>query len=185
VVGGLAVGAEVRKLGRYGTTIDQSAEALRQTAEALRLIERLPLVGDTLRDVSEEILATSARMNESASHTRDAARRLSVFLTIAIIILPTAPALAIYLPQRIRELKTNRDLLRSVRGSRNSEFLRNYLANRALTDLSYEALEKVGQDPWTQVRQGQVHQLVASELRRLGLDGDISVRQVTGGEGNR
>ena len=185
VVVALAIGAEVRKLDRYGTTMDQSAEALRQTAEALRLIERLPLVGNTLRDVSDEILATSSRIQESATQTRDGARRLSVLLTVAIIVLPTAPALAVYLPQRIREFNTSRDLLRSLRASRNSEFLRNYLANRALTDLPFEALERVGQDPWTQVRQGQVHQLVASELRRLGLDGEVSVHQVAGREPKR
>jgi hypothetical protein len=185
IVVALAIGAEVRKLDRYGTTMDQSAEALRQTAEALRLIERLPLVGDSLRDVTGEILATSSRIEESATHTRESANRLSILLTVAIIVLPTAPALAIYLPQRIREFNMSRELLRSLRDSRNSEFLRNYLANRALTDLPYETLEKVGQDPWTQVRQGQVHQLVASELRRLGLDGEVSVHQVAGRETKR
>ena len=88
VVVALAIGAEVRKFDRYGTTMDQSAQALQQTAQALQLIERLPLVGDTLSDVAKEILSTSSRIQESASHTREAARRLSVLLTIAIIVLP-------------------------------------------------------------------------------------------------
>jgi hypothetical protein len=175
----------VRQLESYGTTIDQSATALDETASALEIVAGVPLVGDRVSDVSQEISATAGEMRESADQTRSSARRLSVLLTLAIIILPTAPALAVYLPHRMAELRRNAELRRSVQRSHNSEFLKNYLANRALVELPYDALEEVGQDPWSQVRQGKVARLVASELRRLGLDEEISVRQVVGEEASR
>ena len=178
----LSIGEQVRRLDRYGTTIDQSADALDETASALQLVARAPLVGAAVGDVAAEISATAASMRESAAHTRSAAQDLSVLLTIAMIVLPTAPALAIYLPHRISEINRNRELLRSVQRSRNAEFLRNYLANRALIELPYDALQEMGQDPWSQVRQGKVRGLVLSELRKLGLEGEIAVHDVVADE---
>jgi hypothetical protein len=185
VVLALAIGAEVRKLDRYGTTMDQSADALQQTASALHVVARIPLVGGTVGDVADDIDATASSIHESAGNTRSAAHNLSWLLTVAIIVLPTAPALAVYLPGRISELKTDRELLRSLKRARDAEFLKNYLANRALQDLPYETLERIAQDPWSEVRRGKTQELIESELRRLGLDKQIPISRLVPEEGKR
>jgi hypothetical protein len=185
VVLAVAIGTEVRKLDRYGTTMDQSANALEQTASALHLVGRVPLVGGTVGDVADDIDATANSIHESAANTRSAAHNLSWLLMAAIIILPTAPALAIYLPGRISELKTDRELLRTLKRAQDDEFLRNYLANRALQDLPYETLERIGRDPWGEVRQGKTQLLIESELRRLGLEKQIPLSRLVPKEGKR
>lgn len=182
---GVAIGNEVRHLDRYGTTIDQSAGALEETASALNLIAGVPFLGDEIRDIADEIAATALRMRSSGSDTREAAHNLSTLLALAVSIIPTAPVLALYLPYRAHQVTQTRELIRSLQRNRHAVFTRNYLANRALTDLPYDALQQLGQDPWGQVRQGRVDRLAAEELRRLGLEEELSTLRVADEEADR
>lgn len=170
---GLAIGDQVRQLDRFGTTIDQSARALDEVAAALEQLAGVPFVGDGIRDVADEIAATAQVMRQSASDTRSAAANLSVLLTLAVMVIPTAPVLALYVPYRVQQVRQNTNLLRSLRGNRGTAFTRNYLANRALSDLTYNTLRRIGPDPWGQVREGHVEELAAEELRQLGLGDEV------------
>ena len=178
IVLGIAIGNEVRQLDRYGLTIDQSANALDRTASALDEIAGLPFIGGDINDLAAEIAVTAQRMRTSAADTRSAAHDLSRLLTAAVTIIPTAPVLAVYLPHRVRQIKTNRELVRSVHRNRDAGFTQRYLAHRALLDLPYDELQQIGQDPWAQVREGRIDRLAAEELRRLGLDDDMAATAV-------
>jgi hypothetical protein len=182
---GVAIGNEVRRLDRYGTTIDQSASALEETASALDLIAGLPFIGSEIGEIADEIATTAARVRESAADTRSASRNLSILLALAVSIIPTAPLLAVYLPYRAQQVKQNTDLIQNLRRNRGAAFTRNFLANRALNEMTYDALLRMGQDPWAQVRQGRVDRLAAEELRRLGLDEEVAALPATDEEAAR
>ena len=171
---GIVIGNQVRHLDRYGTTIDQSADALDEVVSALDIVAGLPFIGGEVREIADVIEATAARMRTSGSDTREAARNLSTLLAVAVSIVPTAPVLAFYVPYRAQQIRRNTELIRSLLRNRHSVFTRNYLANRALSELPYGALQQMGLDPWGQVRQGRVERLAAEELRRLGLDEELA-----------
>ena len=65
----------------------------------------LPFVGDEIQAIADQIAATVQRMRQSASDTRSSAGNLSVLLTLAVAVVPTAPVIAVYVPRRVRELR--------------------------------------------------------------------------------
>lgn len=180
------IGREVRELGRFGTTMDQTANALEEISSALEAIAEVPLVGGSVGEIAGELAATADRIRESASDTRSAADNLSVLLAIAVAIVPTAPVIALYVPYRTRQIRETSELLRSIHSSRNgAHFARNYLANRALNELTYDRLSRLGHDPWALVRQGNVDRLAREELKRLGLEEELPALSMSQEEADR
>lgn len=168
VVAGLT-SVEIWSLSRLSDTAEVSAVAVDRAGQALQGLDELPLVGADSARLGTEIRAAAADITQSAAATREDVHQLSVLLGVAVFGIPASPVLGLYVPLRVRHRRDVAALRRRVRAERDDAALQAYLAQRALTHMTYDELLAVSPDPAGDLAQGRHAALADAELDRLGL----------------
>jgi hypothetical protein len=166
---GAWVAYSIWELSAIGDTMAESGRALATAADALRRIGQLPLIGDHVQNLAEEVQATAADIVVRGEQTRLDLRRMSVLLGLAVVLLPVAPVLAGYLPSRLQRRREVRALRKALRQQGRGRTLDLYLARRAVAIVPFDRLPASGTDPWTEADGDGVRWLADAELDRLGL----------------
>ncbi len=165
----MEVATEVRGLSDLSSTVSRVGTAVEESGKALSELTDLPLgVGDRLDEPSKRIVEAGRSAHSSGRSSRESVDSLSKLLAVALAVIPSLPLLGFYLPLRIGYVRERRALRRSVRRAAGDPDFEHLLARRALTNLSYHQLEKMG-DPWRDFEEGRHRDLADAELDRLGV----------------
>ena len=165
VVLALEVATEVRGLSDLSSTVSRVGTAVEESGKALSELTNLPLgLGDRLDEPAKRIEEAGRSANASGRSSRESVDSLSKLLAVAIGVIPSLPLLGFYLPLRVGYVRERRAL---GRAGHDADF-QQLLARRALTNLSYHQLEKMG-DPWRDFEEGRHGALAGAELDRLSL----------------
>ncbi len=159
---------EIWSLSRLSDSAQVSAGAVDRAGQALQGLGELPLVGAESGELGTEIRTAAADITESAERTREDVHQLSVLLGVSIFLIPSSPVLGLYVPLRVRHRRDVAALRRRATIDGDDVSFQAYLAQRALTDMTYDELLAVSSDPAGDVAQGRHSALAAAELDRLG-----------------
>ncbi len=168
VIGGW-VGYTLWQVSELGDTVTASGQAIGSSGGALESLGDLPVVGDRTAELGEEVAAAGDDIALRGQELQSQLRQLAVLLGLAIVLLPAAPVLAWYLPQRHarrRDVSEVRRLLNSVTDGAAAD---RYLAERAVRWLPFSVVQQIDRDPWGAVAEGRTRPLADAELQRLGL----------------
>lgn len=169
----IVIATEVRDLGELSDTVGAVGGAAESAGGALGLVGELPViggpVGGALDVPAEEIREAGALAQETAETSRKSVNALSVMLGLTIALLPTLPILAIYVPARRARAEEARIVRDAVNRTGNDPALQDFLARRAVHNLSLRALQREAEEPWRDLAAGRHDRLARAELRRLGL----------------
>ncbi len=169
IVVGAFVGHDIYHLAALSDSMVSSSRALDDTASALHAVGSVPFVGGTVTRLADDISATASAIRTDASQARDSARRLSYLLAACIMIVPSVPVLAFYVPFRINRWNDAAVMRQALERGRDPRLLEEYLANRALADLPFRTLARISTDPWRDVAEGRYAALAEAELKSLGM----------------
>jgi hypothetical protein len=168
VIAGLA-SYEIWSLSRLSDSAEVSAGAVDRAGRALQGLGELPLVGAESGELGTEIRTAAADIRESAARTRADVHQLSVLLGVSIFLIPSSPVLGLYVPLRLRRRRDVAALRKRATVDPDDPSFQAYLAQRALTNMTYDELLTVSADPARDVARGRHSALAAAELDRLGL----------------
>lgn len=166
---GVLVGLQIWSLSRASEAAEASARAVDQAGQALEQLSEIPLVGEGIGTLGNEVRATAAEVDRSAANIRRDVRQLSVLLGLSVALVPTTQILAFYLPRRARRRRHLRDLEAQLAGSGITPELEAYLAHGAVAHLSYRELTTLSRDPVGDLIAGRHTALARAEAERLGL----------------
>lgn len=162
------IGLDVRGLTPLTRTLHSTGAAVVATGHAASTLGHLPFIGGSFHHLGNRILAAGHNAESTAHSTRKNIDHLSILLPIVIALVPIVPVLVVYVPLRIQRWREARAVLSVMREGELGE-ARRFLANRAVTTLSFHQLEAVTADPWQDLESGRYEQLADAELRRLGI----------------
>lgn len=168
---GLSTAVQIWQLSRLSENVVQAGEGLESAGSALKVIGRLPLVGEGPRRLGSEVVETAEEIQESGASTRSNVRRISVLVGTSIVTIPVASVLGWYLPLRAATERDRRGIRQALADARGRRAFEEFLARRALQNVPYETLKKVTGDPWGEFEAGRYRLLANAELTRLGLAG--------------
>lgn len=151
---------EVASLRALSHTVVKAGAATESTGHALTAISHLPFVGGRIGQLGAQAAAAGASARASGASTATTVDQLAVLLGIAIAFIPTVPLLALYLPLLLSWGRDRRAVRSAVARWDGEPELESFLAQRALSHLSFEEVRNCSSDA----------DLAAAELRRLGLD---------------
>lgn len=167
---GVWIGYEVNALRTLSDTLGTTGRAVSTTGSALGSIGHIPFVGGTVGTLATQVEQAGASAQASASSSRTTIDQLAILLGFAVGIIPTVPVLALYLPLRRQWRRDRLAVADAVRRWHGEEGLEDFLARRALLNLSYDELREVAPDAWRALSDSARTRLAAEELRRLGLE---------------
>lgn len=161
---------EVQVLHDLSQTVVTTGVAIGTVGKALQAVGSLPLIGGQVGPLAEQVRAAGQSAVASGTASRNSVDNLSILLGISIALIPTVPALVLYLPLRVGWRREQRAVADSVRRHGNEPALEEYLARRALGSLPYHAIRELAVDPWRGLDPVERRRLATAELDRLGLD---------------
>ena len=168
VVGAIAF-VEIRDLEQLSDTLATSATALDTAGSALETIGAVPVIGDGPERLGQQVRATSQEVARSAAETRDTVQVLSVVLGIAILFIPTVPAIAFYLPWRLARRRDAAAFSEALVRHGSDRRLEEHLAHRALSNVPFARLVEVTPRPWDELNDHEIRLLANLELTRIGV----------------
>jgi hypothetical protein len=169
VVLALFVAREVRDLRQLSDTVVVAGAAVEDTGDAVDSLATVPLVGERVGKVADEVRAAGRSAQASGRESRASIDDLSVLLALAIGLVPTLPLLALYAPLRIAWSRDSRAMRRALAAREPDPVLLELLARRALLTRSYAEIRAVTGEPFRDLDEGRFRPLAELELRRLGL----------------
>jgi hypothetical protein len=170
VVLALLVAREVRDLRQLSDTVVVAGAAVEDTGDAVDALRTLPLVGERVANVADEVRAAGRSAQQSGRESRTSIDDLSVLLALAIGLVPTLPLLALYAPLRVAWSRDSHAVRRALAAGDVDPVLLELLARRALLSRSYGEIRAVSDDPVRDIEEGRVRLLAELELRRLGIE---------------
>src|ERR1041385_8621542 len=90
---GVVIGFEVRDLRQLSDTVVTAGSAVERSGRALRPLGDLPLLGG-------QVEAAGRSAVRSGTESRGSIGRLSFLLALSIVLIPTVPMVAVYVPLR-------------------------------------------------------------------------------------
>lgn len=165
---GALVWHDISVQARVTDNLTALGTALQETGGAIGSMGDLPLVGGAIDEAAARVSASGKDVAAVGERSRRAIERAAV-VSGAAVALPALFVLLLYAPLRLdryREVKAVRATLRDPSGRRGVE---RYLARRALEGRSWAELRQISADPWGDYERGEVGDLAALELRRLGI----------------
>ncbi len=165
---GVVAGVQLWNLAELHRALLEAAQALDQTSRAIALVGEVPVVGDGAAELAGSVRDTAAQVRTGALAAATDVRTLAVVVGVALVVLPLAPVLALYVPLRVARAREVRGLRRLLAGPADP-MLVEHLARAALRRVPYSELRHVSGRPWRDVEQGRHVALAAAELRRLGV----------------
>lgn len=170
IVVGLWVAREVDGLTDLSETVTRAGIALEEAGRALQSLDGVPFVGEDVARVGERTEQAGESARISGRSSRESVESLSLLLGVSIAVAPSLPLLALYLPMRLawrRQVTAVRDALARAP---DDPALYEFLARRAVINLSYDRLRAVSADPWRDLEAGRYRPLGDAELARLGIE---------------
>jgi hypothetical protein len=168
---GILIGVQVRNLRQLSDTVVTAGTAIERTGQALAPLERLPFgLGSNVGRVRTQIEGAGRSAVASGVGSRASIDRLSLLLMLSILLIPTVPLAAVYVPLRLSWSRDVRAVRRALARSGHDPLFLEFLARRALLHLPYHRLREVSADPWRDLEAGRHVGLAKAELDRLGLD---------------
>lgn len=153
------------RIAGIGDTISTSGQALDTAGRAINRVASVPVIGDQAGELGDQVVTTSAEVSSRGQEVKGELRQLAVLLGIFLVLVPTLPVLALYLPARLRR-RRELEQLRGALGERHRD-LDVVLAHRALDNLTVGELRSMSVE--TGGIADQVRPLADAELARLGL----------------
>jgi hypothetical protein len=168
IVFGVAISREVHGLTKLSDTVVKAGTALERTGSALGGLRSLPVVGGRIGTVEDQARVAARSARASGRSSRKNIEDLSLLLGLAVAIVPSLPALFVYVPFRLARAREARALQQAVSGSADDPALWEFLARRAVDNLPYDRLRQVSPNPWRDLEEGRFEALAVLELARLG-----------------
>lgn len=167
---GALAGFELTRLSTVSASLLDAAAALEQVGRTLDAVGGVPVVGDALGSLPEDVRQTATSTRISGVQTAGALRTLAIVIGVAIAVVPLPPLLVGYLPLRRARAREIRGLRRRIAPGRPvDEMLQAHLAHGAVARLPYAQLRRVSPNPWADLAAGRYQPLAAAELQRLGV----------------
>ena len=94
------VAIEVRGLRDLSSTVAKTGGAVRESGEALKRLQQLPVVGEQLEGPAARIQQAGQSAVASGESSRESIHNLSLLLAIAIGVIPSVALLGVYLHAR-------------------------------------------------------------------------------------
>jgi hypothetical protein len=162
----LAIGVvqSTRSVAELGGTVSQTGSAVSQVGG---VINDIPLLPDDVSGASGSVQSAGQTAEANGADAQDAADRLSIYLGIAIAIIPSVPIIGLYLPIRISRIRERRVAQRSLALHGSDPQFQEFLARRAVEKLAYEDIMAVSAHPWDDMKNGRFTALASAELHRL------------------
>jgi hypothetical protein len=169
IVLAVIVGREVRNLRELSDTVVLAGVAVEDTGELVASLEDVPFLGGQVGDVATRVQEAGASAQESGEESRDSTEDLSVLLALSIGLIPTLPLLGLYAPLRLAWTRDARSVRRALAQDPADPRLQEFLARRAVANLSYDEARAVSRDPYGDLEARRFDALAGRELERLGL----------------
>jgi hypothetical protein len=163
------VAREVRALRELSDTVVTAGVAVEETGRLLGSLQDVPFVGSRVGEVAARVREAGESARLSGRDSRETTENLSVLLALAIGLIPTLPLLGLYVPLRLTWTRESRAIRRSLALAPDDRARDEYLARRAIANLSYLDLQAVSADPFRDLEEGRFRALADRELARLGL----------------
>lgn len=165
---GVLAGQQVRQLAELDAGLLRAADALEVTAQAIGLIDQVPVVGDGAGQLATTVRDTAADVRSSVAAARGDLGTLSLVLGATLVALPAVPLLLVYLPLRLARRRELRGLRRMLRGPVDPVLVE-HLARAGLRRVPFRDLRRISTQPWLDADRGRHRHLAAAELQRLGV----------------
>ena len=164
---GIFTALEINNLTSLSDTLVKTGSSISQTGDALHMLAAVPFVGGEIGGFVNKINSAGADIQTSGHESRSTLQRLSWVIGFTLGVLPPLFMLALYLPVR----RSWRRTVRGVRAglARGDPTFEEYLARRAIDNLSYDSLRQISDNPWREVAAGEFGALADAELARLGI----------------
>ncbi|CAN5436551.1 hypothetical protein BH18ACT8_BH18ACT8_09690 [soil metagenome] len=162
-------GYTIWQVSHIGDTITNSGSALDAAGRALETVGQVPVVGSRPAELGEQVVATATEVAARGQAVEARLRRLEVLLGVSIAVMPNAPVLGLYLPQRLARRRELAELRRALTRHGRDPMMDRYLAERAIRLLPYTTIRAITPDPWDDIAAGRAERLADAELARLGL----------------
>jgi hypothetical protein len=182
IVLALFVAREVRALRELSDTVVTAGVAVEDTGRLLGSLQDVPFVGDRVGEAAASVREAGESAQVSGRDSRETTENLSVLLALAIGLIPTLPLLGLYVPLRLTWMRESRAIRRSLASAPEDRVRDEYLARRAIGNLSYLDLQAASKDPFRDLDEGRFKALADLELARLGLRRQARLSQ--NGRGN-
>jgi hypothetical protein len=167
--GGFAVRDAVQGLAEPVQAMTSSARNLgKELGEAQKAAQQIPAVGNQVGNSLRQVQRSNASIATFGEQQLSAISRMSIILGLITAIIPSAVALVLWLPIRLRFIRRMRAAQLLVSSAPDLEIF----ALRALTRQPLKALDRISPDPAGSWRRGDlrvINKLAALELRSLGL----------------
>lgn len=170
---GVAIGVNVANLTALSHTVIVNGRAVETVGRALGSLGGVPLVGGEVSSTAHAVQRAGASAVSSGESSASSVKALSVLLAIAVALLPSVPVFGFYVPLRVQRVREARALRRTLRERHGDPGLEAFLAQRAISSLSYRRLREISPTPWSDVEEGRCTALAAAEVRRLGIDPSV------------
>lgn len=99
VIGGWT-GYTIWQVSEVGDSLTTSGRAISSTGDALAALESVPVVGERTAELGGEVLVAGEDIVVRGQEVESQLRQLAILLGLAIVLLPAAPALWLYVPLR-------------------------------------------------------------------------------------
>ena len=160
----LGVVQSTRSVAELGGTVSQTGSAVSQVGG---VINDVPLLPDDVSGASGSVQAAGQSAEVNGTEAQESADRLSIYLGVAIAIIPSVPIIGLYLPIRITRIRERQVARRSLALHGTDPRFQEFLARRAVEKLPYEDVMAVSAHPWDDMKSGRFAPLASAELHRL------------------
>lgn len=160
---------EVNGLEDLSGTVVKTGVAVDTTGRALENLAQIPIVGVQISTLADQVRAAGQSAVVSGRSSHQSIANLSILLGVAIGLIPTVPALAIWLPFRLRWRRERRALEQARRTHAGEPAFEEFLARRAVQHLPFDELRGISKNPWRDLEAERYRPLANAELARLGL----------------
>jgi hypothetical protein len=164
---GVTVGLFVERLGAVGEGIGDAGAAVGRAGDAVGNLSDVPLVGGGFQELADRIGELGGGIVRSGRSLEDDVDALAVLVGGALVLGPTLPILALWVPPRFARERERRALRRSLRTADGGAIA--FLAQRAVSTRLFSELIAVTDDPVGDLRAERYEALATLELDHLGI----------------
>lgn len=164
---GSTLGRTVNELNGLSDGVIGAGEGVSNAAGALGDFAQVPLIGDGIGAIADEIDSIGQTTAQKGETSKDAIFNVALLIGLVIALGPTLPFIAIWLVVRAPLARERRRIGTALEAGEPG--LDGYLALRAATRFSYARISSITTDPWGDLQAGRHTALASMELGRLGL----------------
>lgn len=169
LIAGAVFGYAIWQFTDLAQTMVGSGQRLSRAGERLSSLSDTPIIGATVADAGAQVSATGTDLIASGESADRSFRAISMLGGLALAVVPSASAIALYLPIR-RARRRDQDHIRThIERDGLTPALQAVLARRAVATLPLPAVFSVSPDPHQDLAHGRHHDLALAELARLGI----------------